>query len=1166
MTSKIVFYIAVIITILCTCCSRRADAQPLADSVKWRMFLLATDSGAPGKSATCRIGFHTQAHYDLSTLDVLGGFTDRWLENFPQADTERVWPPAPPGLSIILQNIRGVLPGQTYQIAMLHPYTGPSLVDTIKVTWKSDNMTADIGQVLRWPPPSVLKQYADSIFLTDHKFGQYIKVDMTKDSNFVYRSSNYLDADLNLLVDPSIGQLRVVVYHPKPAPLPPDVVNSLSPANGATGVALNDSLRWSSIGYPSAMYRLQLATDRKFQNIIARDSSAKTAFSLSGKVVQNAWYYWRAIAFTPFGVGVYKSSPDSFKTILLPPGPPPLLFPTKGATNVANTPKFRWNAALYVPFGVPTYRVQVSSFSSFAPLLGDSTLTDTSVIFPVTFFNCDTIYWKVRATNASGTGPDSVSFFRVNFAVPGAPAATAPSDNALNVSALSLRLSWIGRDSCTDGFRIQITTDTSSATFTVNTTSPDTFYIAHNFQELTSYYWHVRAENSQKQSSYTSWRSFTTGLLPPGTPALVSPANAATLPGTSTTLVWNKAAGHPSFYKVEVDTASGFNSSLRLVDSSLTDTTKNIASLLGCTKYYWHVLAKNDSGSSAFSASQTFTVSTTPPDAPALISPVDNAVGQAELTQLSWSPRGLCPTTSYIVVLESLSVVLRRDTIAGVSLVEGPLAPNTQYVWRVTARNSAGSSGASTRTFKTTAVTRPPQPQLSQPPNGAGGISITPTLVWDSTARTKTWRVEVAYDTGFIQLVVKDSLLTVPSKQIGPLLNNTWFYWRVTAKNDSGYSPRSDVWKFFTLGPPIAPTQARPLNDQQDVPTLPTFTWSLPDGATGFQLQVSRDSAFTNFVYNDSTLTQTTWTLPQFLEGHKYYFWKVRARNSAGWGSFSSRWPFRTNYVGAASWLIPLALAETGPARDTIYFGIHPVATYGIDPGIGEFELPPPPPSGFFDCRFIDCPSRPGLLGEGTRVNFLPFKDYKQVDTFKVRFQPGVGTYPMMLSWAKSFIKDICDSMVITDEFGGFTVRRRMDIDSTVSVSNSALSTLLIIEYSAFPTGVHGKEGDETIPRGFALEQNYPNPFNPSTRIQFSTEYEAHIQLTVYDVLGNEVNRLVDDDYYPGVHSITWDGHSKHELQMPSGVYYVRMNAIARSAGNGGSMNFTTTRKMIMLK
>ncbi len=83
-----------------------------------------------------------------------------------------------------------------------------------------------------------------------------------------------------------------------------------------------------------------------------------------------------------------------------------------------------------------------------------------------------------------------------------------------------------------------------------------------------------------------------------------------------------------------------------------------------------------------------------------------------------------------------------------------------------------------------------------------------------------------------------------------------------------------------------------------------------------------------------------------------------------------------------------------------------------------------------------------------------------------------------------------------------------------------------------------GVEGDNNL-TGFSLEQNYPNPFNPVTNFQFSIANRQLTILKVYDLLGREVARLVNEVKEPGSHTVTWD--ASRQGGIPSGVYFYRL-------------------------
>ncbi len=88
-------------------------------------------------------------------------------------------------------------------------------------------------------------------------------------------------------------------------------------------------------------------------------------------------------------------------------------------------------------------------------------------------------------------------------------------------------------------------------------------------------------------------------------------------------------------------------------------------------------------------------------------------------------------------------------------------------------------------------------------------------------------------------------------------------------------------------------------------------------------------------------------------------------------------------------------------------------------------------------------------------------------------------------------------------------------------------------------------------PLNFNLGQNYPNPFNPETKINYHLPFATHVTLTVYNILGQEVEKIVESELPAGYHSVKWDAS-----KVSSGVYIYRITA--------GS--FTYTKKMLVMK
>ncbi len=118
--------------------------------------------------------------------------------------------------------------------------------------------------------------------------------------------------------------------------------------------------------------------------------------------------------------------------------------------------------------------------------------------------------------------------------------------------------------------------------------------------------------------------------------------------------------------------------------------------------------------------------------------------------------------------------------------------------------------------------------------------------------------------------------------------------------------------------------------------------------------------------------------------------------------------------------------------------------------------------------------------------------------------------------------------------------------------NSSGDESLFLAKYNAsqVPTGVRN-DTEGTIPSEFQLEQNYPNPFNPSTQINFSIPDKSFVTLKVYNIQGEEVATLIQEELLAGIFSVEWSA-----ANLPSGVYVYSMIA----------NNKVQSRKMILLR
>jgi hypothetical protein len=97
---------------------------------------------------------------------------------------------------------------------------------------------------------------------------------------------------------------------------------------------------------------------------------------------------------------------------------------------------------------------------------------------------------------------------------------------------------------------------------------------------------------------------------------------------------------------------------------------------------------------------------------------------------------------------------------------------------------------------------------------------------------------------------------------------------------------------------------------------------------------------------------------------------------------------------------------------------------------------------------------------------------------------------------------------------------------------------------------------EKALPTEYDLIQNYPNPFNPETVIEFQLPEESYVHLTIFNVLGQEIHRLVDERKSGGFYKVIWDGRNEVGEDVSSGVYFFRLQA----------GDFVSVKKMMLLK
>jgi hypothetical protein len=239
----------------------------------------------------------------------------------------------------------------------------------------------------------------------------------------------------------------------------------------------------------------------------------------------------------------------------------------------------------------------------------------------------------------------------------------------------------------------------------------------------------------------------------------------------------------------------------------------------------------------------------------------------------------------------------------------------------------------------------------------------------------------------------------------------------------------------------------------------------------------------------------------------------------------------------ASDWSVQLKLQAGDLVDDGNLAGVMPDAQTGYDGH--DFCEPPPAPGG------------PRLAfkipGES--------KAYKRAD-FRPPFDNGA-------AWEISLSSAQGRSLTVTglpNLPSGMQARIVLENGTTLTPSegkpialpDEITSARLVIGTQAYLEG----RAPGSLPTSFALGQNYPNPFNPSTTIEFSLPVRAAVQLELFNILGQRVKTVYNQDMEAGNYAVVWRGDDDHGNQVASGVYFYRL-----SAGK-----LSECRKMLLLK
>ena len=587
--------------------------------------------------------------------------------------------------------------------------------------------------------------------------------------------------------------------------------------------------------------------------------------------------------------------------------------PSNNSTSISASVSINW----YSSTGATYYELKIANNPAFSnAAIYNSSQTNYTV---GNLYFSTTYYWQIRAKNAS----DSSLWSNVwNFTTTASNSLYSPSNNSTNLN-VSTTLNWY---SITGANTYQLDVDTSASFNSPKfarylTTSSYTDYNVGNLLFNTKYYWRVRSAHAADTSAWSAVWNFTTT----SSNSLYSPSNNSTNLNVSITLDWYSITG-ANTYQLDVDTSAGFNSpkfARYVTTSSYTD--YNVGNLLFNTKYYWRVRSAHAADTSAWSAVWNFTTTA----ANTLYSPSNNSTNLNVSTTLDWySITGANTYQLDVDTSASFNSPKFARYITTSSYTDynvGNLLFNTKYYWRVRSAHAADTSAWSVVwNFTTTASN-----SLYSPSNNSTNLNVSTTLDWYSITGAITYQLDVDTSAGFnspkFARYVTTSSYT--DYNVGNLLFNTKYYWRVRSAHVADTSAWSAVWNFTTVNTVTlySPTNNSVNNSNTDI----VIDWYSISGSSNYDFMCDTSQQFNSPLLRSGSTTSsyTDYSLNDLAFG-KTWYWKVRARHQADTSVWSGNWNFSINNA-------PILF---NPANNATGVSLNPVIYWNSFAGITNYR------------------------------------------------------------------------------------------------------------------------------------------------------------------------------------------------------------------------------------
>jgi photosystem II stability/assembly factor-like uncharacterized protein len=515
--------------------------------------------------------------------------------------------------------------------------------------------------------------------------------------------------------------------------------------------------------------------------------------------------------------------------------------------------------------------------------------------------------------------------------------------------------------------------------------------------------------------------------------------------------------------------------------------------------------------------------------APAQQTPAHNAEGVSLFATFTWDVAPKADMYEFQVSTDPDFYSIKDYTTTGATsyTLKYKLESSSLHYWRVRSRsNNSLGAWSPVRVF----VSILDKPELIDPPNNSGSITtLGPILRWHKLKGSSVYTVQVSIDPAFSTTIYSKDIATDTVAKTGNLQLYTKYYWRVAGKSSKAQGPWSDVWMFTTKLKPV--TLKSPANATTGLPNQVLMIWNLSDGANKYEVQIARDSLFSQMVF-EGLADKNDRHLSKILENFTKYWWRIKALDDIGSSDWSVAWSF-TTVIAAPELISPEDASKDASIATTFRWKDYNAASnyhiqVALDNSFTELILNDSTLLvNKIDVEKLDfftkyrwrvrlySSSTPGLwstiwsFSTGIAQVKLVSPDNNAIDmpldmTFIWDAVKGADTYVFQLS------KNIDFSPVLTESEVSDTKKEIPALDPLTKYyfrvkAKYADGEGELSEIRSFTTKMSSGLTD-AIP-GMSDLFLYPNPFSENLSVSFSLENDANVTIEILDMKGVSVYR-----------------------------------------------------------